>query len=81
MKNIKNVFKTCKDYDDNIIWQSLYINNIKVIENKTLNFNVAIKVFNISSDNVKKYIVYENDYAKLYLLFPYKDDFSELNDS
>jgi len=73
------VVKTVKNHKNNILWQALYINSLKMIENFTLDIIKLKKAFDIKNETIINLIVHENNISKIPELFSKYDDFKQLN--
>ena len=73
------VLKSVKNSKNNILWQALYIDSIKMLENYVIDINKAKKAFNIEDDIIINIIVHENNKQKIPELFPNIDLFKHLN--
>jgi len=73
------ILKTAKNHKNNILWQALYINSIKVIENFTLDITKLKKAFNIENENIVNLIVHENNITKIPDIFTNINNFNHLN--
>ena len=76
MLNNDCIVKTAKDDAGNILWQAIYVNNKKEVENNQIDVENAMKYFS-PNNNWKEFIFIEND---IHLHFPYTDDFIYLLD-
>lgn len=75
------IIKTAKNHKNTILWQALYINSNKVLENYVLDVNKALKAFNINSSVIVNLIVHENNKIRIPLLFPDFDEFEQLDEN
>jgi hypothetical protein len=73
------VVKTVKNHKNNILWQALYIDSSKMIENFTLDITKLKKAFNIENETIINLIVHENNITKISEIFSNYDDFKQLN--
>jgi hypothetical protein len=72
------VLKTAKNFRNNVIWQALYINGKKKIENFKLDTEKVVEAFNCEDDTLIKITIHENKKSKIYQLFPEYDTFQNL---
>ena len=61
IEEINCVIKTLKDKSDNIVWEALYLNSEKQIEDICLNKEQVNEMFNKGGE-YKEYIINENEY-------------------
>lgn len=73
------ILKTARNHKNHIMWQALYIEKTKVLENYKLDIEKALEAFDEDNANILKLIVHENNSARIPHLFPYKDKFEQLN--
>lgn len=81
MNDLRCVIKTLKDEDDKIVWEALYINGKKQLEDVVLNKEAANKLFNKNKE-YKNVIIKESmiDEDNLEEFFPNQHDFTDLLD-
>jgi len=73
------VIKTAKNHKNNVLWQALYINSVKCIENFSLDINKLKDAFDFKNDSIINLIVHENNITKLPEIFTEIDNFKHLN--
>ena len=59
------VLKTAKNFRNNVIWQALYINGKKKIENFKLDTEKVVEAFNCADDTLIKITIHENKKSKI----------------
>lgn len=75
------VIKTAKNHKNNILWQALYIDSSKVLENFIIDIDKALQAFDIKDSNTINLIVHENNKHRVPILFPDIDEFEQLNEN
>lgn len=75
------VIKTAKNHKNNILWQALYINSNKMLENFMIDVDKALEAFDIKNSSTVNLIVHENNKFRIPMIFPDIDTFEQLNEN
>jgi len=73
------VLKTAKNHKNNILWQALYIDSKKMLENYSIDIDKALQAFEIENETLIKLIAHENNKLRIQHIFPEEDGFKQLD--
>jgi hypothetical protein len=74
------IIKTARYEDNTVLWQGLYLEGKKVLENFEIDLNVALPIFAPNVSSVYEVNVLEFDFSDIIKSFPDEEDFSYLLD-
>lgn len=75
---MKAILKSVKSLDGKTLWEALYLDGFKAIENYSLEEESLKKAFDISDDDFIIYPVFERRVDQIMNLFPDQEDFAYL---